>query len=54
MAFNDAIAVASGEVLDGRVTPLKLEDMVDRTAVVNEATQLLNYTNIQRKQYAMS
>ncbi|MBO1348181.1 MAG: DUF29 family protein [Hormoscilla sp. GUM202] len=44
MAFTDAIAVASEEVLDGRVTPLKLEEIVDRTAVVNEATQLLNLT----------
>ena len=44
MAFLDAIAIASEEVLDGRVTPLQLEEMVDKTAVVQAATQLLNLT----------
>jgi len=44
MAFLDAIAIASGEVLDGRVNPVKLEEMVDKTAVVEVATQLLNLT----------
>ena len=44
MAFLDAIYIASGEVLDGRVHPVKLEKMVDKTAVVQAATQLLNLT----------
>ena len=44
MAFLDAIAIGSGEVLDGRVHPVKLEKMVDKTAVVQAATQLLNLT----------
>ncbi|MBC6476441.1 MAG: hypothetical protein GDA56_00175 [Hormoscilla sp. GM7CHS1pb] len=44
MAFLDAIFIASGEVLDGRVHPVKLEKMVDKTAVVQAATQLLNLT----------
>ncbi len=44
MAFADAIAIGSGEVLDGQLTPFKLENLVDKTAVFRGATQLLNLT----------
>ena len=43
-AFKDAIFTASAEVLDGRVTIFQLQDMVDKTAVANTATLLLNLT----------
>jgi len=44
MAFADAIAIGSGEVLDGQLTPFQLEYLVDKTAVFRGATQLLNLT----------